>query len=217
MFMMRFVFSAVGYFNLILFCYIFWNNAPQRLYGEPLAGTVVDATTGKPIPGAYVSYLWQGATDPKGLFSGSGRDICYHAAGTVTDSDGRFHVKPWSEWRTWSVANQDPQALVYAPGYEPTTILLNTGRTVPPIRRLGERYSLNQDTEDLDKRFAALFFGFANRGCDYGGESQKSLYPMMKAIYAEAHGSAQTLEQIRTANSIGRFAARAALAIDPEG
>lgn len=217
MFKMRLVLSIVGYINLILFCYIFWNNAPQRLFGAPLAGIVVDADTGKPIAGAYVSYLWESATDPKGFFGEGGRDICYHAAGTTTDGAGRFHVGPWSEWRTYRVSNTDPQALIYAPGYMPTTIVLPEGRIKPPVPRLHERYALQRSTGSREQRIEALFWGFANRSCSYGGESQKRLYPMLRAIYFEGRDLAQTADQTETVDVIAELAARSAVAPNPDG
>ncbi len=217
MFKMRLVLSVVGYINLILFCYIFWNNAPQRLYGEPLAGMVVDAATGKPIPGAYVSYLWESATDPKGFFGSGGRDICYHAAGTRTDDTGRFHVDGWSKWSTYRVQNRDPQALVYAPGYARGIFMLQTGTIKPPVQRLHEVYGLDRFSGTTEQRIESLFMGFANRGCHYGGESQKSLYPMMRAMYLEVRSVAQSAEQHQAARSLGRLAASVALAPDPNG
>ncbi|HEX8738906.1 MAG TPA: carboxypeptidase-like regulatory domain-containing protein [Casimicrobiaceae bacterium] len=217
MFKMRLVLSIVGYINLILFCYIFWNNAPQRLYGAPLAGIVVDAGTGKPIPGAYVSYLWEDATDPKGFFGSGGRTICFHAAGTVTDEAGRFHVDAWSAWSTYRVANKDPQALIYVPGYVPTTVFLHEGHVEPPVPRLHERYALQRSAGTHEQRIEALFWGFANRGCSYGGESQKRLYPMLRAIYLEARDLAQSAHQKETVDVIGELAARSAVAPNPDG
>lgn len=217
MFKMRLVLSVVGYINLILFCYIFWNNAPQRLYGEPLAGMVVDAATGKPIPGAYVSYLWESATDPKGFFGSGGRDICYHAAGTRTDDTGRFHVDGWSEWSTYRVQNRDPQALVYAPGHARGIFMLQTGTIKPPVQRLHEVYGLDRFSGTTEQRIESLFMGFANRGCHYGGESQKSLYPMMRATYYEIRPLAMSLDERATVASLAGITASTALAFDPNG
>ncbi|MBS0327502.1 MAG: hypothetical protein JSS46_13300 [Proteobacteria bacterium] len=217
MFMMRLVLSVLGYFGLIVFAYIFWNNVPQRLFGAPLAGIVVDRATGKPIPGAYVSYLWESATDPKGFFGSGGRDICYHAAGTTADAAGRFHVDGWSEWSTYRVTNQDPQALVYAPGYEATTFILHEGSFEPPIPRLRERYALRSFSGTNEQRIKNLFWGFANRGCDYGKESKKSLYPMMRAVYFEIRPLASTPSEHEIAESVAGLTATTALAIDPNG
>lgn len=215
MFKMRLVLSIVGYINLVLFCYIFWNNVPQRLFGAPLAGIVVDAVTGKPIAGAYVSYLWEGGT--YGGAGHGGRTVCFHAAGTVTDENGRFHVEPWSEWSTYQVANTDPQALIYAPGYVPTTVLLRVGQIEPPVPRLHERYELQRFAGSGEQRIDALFWGFANRDCAYGGESQKRLYPMLRAIYFEARDLARTAEQKETTDAIAELAARSAVAPNPYG
>lgn len=215
MFKMRLVLSIVGYINLILFCYIFWNNAPQRLYGAPLAGIVVDAGTGKPIPAAYVSYLWEGGTSGGG--GHGGRTVCFHAAGTITDENGRFHVDSWSEWSTYQVSNTDPRALIYAPGFVPTTVLLHVGRIEPPVPRLHERYALQQFVGSPAERIEKLIRGFGNRGCDYGGESQKSLYPMMRAIYFEIRPLAVSRDQYAAVSSLAELAAMTALATDPNG
>lgn len=215
MFKMRLVISIVGYINLILFCFIFWNNAPQRLYGAPLAGMVLDADSGRPIPGAYVSYLWEGGTSGGG--GHGGRTVCFHAAGTVTDQDGRFGVDPWSEWSTYQVSNTDPQALIYALGYEPTTVMLHEGPIVPPVPRVRERYTLRPFSGSPNQRIERLFWGFANRTCSYGGGSQKTLYPMWRAMYFEVRGLASTLDEHDTVDSIASLAARFAIVPDPDG
>ena len=69
----------------------------------------------------------------------------------------------------------------------------------------------------VDQRLHMLFFGLANQGCDYGGDSQKSLYPMLQAIYTEARGIAGSTEQINSVHAFAVQAAYAALALDPNG
>jgi hypothetical protein len=58
-----------------------------------------------------------------------------------------------------------------------------------------------------------LFYGLANQSCAYGDGSQKSLYPMLKAIYTEARRIATPAE----ANGFALEAAYAALAPNPNG
>ena len=55
-----------------------------------------------------------------------------------------------------------------------------------------ERYALVRFSGSAEERLQLLFWGIANRGCMYGKESQKSLYPFMKAIYDEGRAIAET-------------------------
>ena len=91
------------------------------------------------------------------------------------------------------------------------------GPIKPPREHLSERYALKPFSGTVDERMHVLFWGLANRGCHYGKESQKSLYPMLKAIYDEARAYASTQEQRDTVSVIATLAAKTALAADPTG
>lgn len=190
---------------------------PQVLYGKRIAGQVMDADTGQPVTGAHVAYVWESTIIPSGFTGHNSRTICYHAAATTTDAQGQFQIEAWRKWSTYDVYVLDPIALVYARNYAPRQILLHEGPAEPPIDRPNERYALKAFSGTTDERMNALFWGLANRGCRYGKGSQKSLYPMLKAIHEEAQTTAKTAEQLETASAIATLAAKAALALDPTG
>jgi hypothetical protein len=190
---------------------------PHVLYGKRLGGQVVDAGTGQPIAGVHVAYVWESTIIPSGFTGHNSRTICYHAAATTTDSRGHFLIEPWRKWSTYDVLVSDPTALVYAPNYTPRQIVLQEGPIKPPRERLSERYALKPFSGTVDERMDAMWRGIANRGCPYGGESQKSLYPMLKAIYDEARQIATTGNRADKLDSFAIEAAYAALAFDPNG
>jgi len=190
---------------------------PHRLYGKRIAGQVVDAATGQPIAGAHVAYLWESGIIPSGFTGHNSRDICYHAAATVTDAQGRFEIAPWKEWSTYDVEVHDPEALVYAPRYMPRQIVLREGKLKPPQERPNERYELHAFSGTVDERLKSMWWGVANRGCSYGGASQRSLFPMLKAMYDEARHIATTEQQTKQVNGYAVMAANVAIAADPNG
>lgn len=213
---MRIALAILGYAVLVVSCIPLWENLPQRLYGLPIAGQVVDRATGAPIGGAHVAALWQSGIMPRGFSAHNTRDVCYHAAATVTDDRGQFVIPAWSEWSSYRVVNTEPQVLVYARGYVPATIVLNARAEGQRPRRIDKRLAIDAFSGDSSARIRELFWGFANRDCMYGKESQKSLYPMWRSIYFEARGIATDRSEFNTVDSIAWFAARAALANDPQ-
>lgn len=190
---------------------------PHLLYGKRISGQVLDAETGRPIAGAHVAYLWESTINPSGFTGHSARTICYHAAAAVTDEDGRFEIPAWRKWSTYDVDNRDPNGLLYAPNYVPTQLVLIEGKIKPPIERLNERYVLKPFAGTVDERMNMLFWGLANRACEYGGDSQKTLFPMLRAIYQEARLVARSPDQLNQLDSFAVQAAYAALAFDPNG
>jgi hypothetical protein len=187
---------------------------PHALYGKRISGQVVDADTGQAISGVHVAFVWESTIIPSGFTGHNSRTICYHAAATTTDANGHFQIEPWRKWSTYNVDVSDPIALVYARGYTPRQIVLQEGPIEPPRERTSERYALKRFAGSVDERLDAMWGGIANRGCTYGGESQKSLYPMLKAIYEEARQIAAKGERTR-AHAFAVMAADAALAPDP--
>ncbi|MGE5169727.1 MAG: carboxypeptidase-like regulatory domain-containing protein, partial [Rudaea sp.] len=89
---MRIVYVVVACIAVGLFGAMALAKLPHALYGKRIAGQVVDAQTGAPIPGAHVAFLWESTIIPHGFTGHNARDICYHAAAAVTDRDGRFDV-----------------------------------------------------------------------------------------------------------------------------
>jgi hypothetical protein len=190
---------------------------PHALYGKRISGQVVDADTGQAISGVHVAFVWESTIIPSGFTGHNSRTICYHAAATTTDANGHFQIEPWRKWSTYNVDVSDPIALVYARGYTPRQIVLQEGPIEPPRERISERYALKRFAGSVDERLDAMWGGIANRGCTYGGESQKSLYPMLKAIYEEARQIAASPEHRRTVGIMAILAAKAGLARDPNG
>jgi len=191
---------------------------PHPLYGERIAGQAVDADTGQPIPGVHVAFVWESGITPSGITGHNSRTICYHAAATTTDAQGRFEVESWRKWSTYNVRPVEPTALVYVRDYVPLQHpLFETGSTADPKEHPNERYALKRFSGTVDERLDVMWGGIANRGCTYGGESQKSLYPMQKVMYEEARSIALSPAQASRVKSFAWFAARAALAYDPNG
>jgi len=190
---------------------------PHLLYGKRIAGQVVDAETGKPIEGAHVAFLWRSGIIPSGFTGHNSRDICYHAAATTTDAYGKFQIPDWKEWSTYDVVLVGPTVLVYKLGFKPMQMLTQRESERGPVEHLDERYVLSRFVGSVKERLNSLYFGLANQGCDYGGPSQKTLYPMLKSIYAEARSIARAPEETKTLSSFATQAAYAALALDPQG
>ena len=165
-----------------------YGTIPHVLYGKRIAGQVVDADTGLPIAGVHVAFLWESDITPRGFTAHNSRTVCYHAAATTTDLEGRFQIEPWREWSTYGVEPVDPIALVYARNYAPQQLAVRDGSgDERPTNHLEERYALKK----------VLRFGGSSAWTRCGGElrivaartvseSQKSLFPMLKAIYDEA-------------------------------
>jgi hypothetical protein len=190
---------------------------PHVLYGKRLAGQVVDAETGQPIAGAYVTFIWRSGIIPSGFTGHNARDICYHAAGAITNSQGQFDVPAWRKWSTYDVYHVDPVVLVYEERHEPIQKALHSVVTYKPAEHLDERYFLKRFSGTVDQRMDMLFFGLANQSCQYGGDSQKSMFPMLKAIYEEARAISRSPSQTNALHSFAIEAAYAALAFDPNG
>jgi hypothetical protein len=190
---------------------------PHMLYGKRVAGQVVDAETGTPIEGAHVALLWRSGIVPRGFTGHNSRDICYHAAATTTDAYGKFEIPAWKEWSTYDVVLVGPTVLVYKVGFKPIQMLTQRESERGPMEHLNERYKLSRFTGSAKERLDSLYYGLANQGCDYGGLSQKTLYPMLKSIYTEARSIAHAPEETKTLSSFATQAAYAALALDPQG
>ena len=202
---------------VVLIAMTSYGSIPHVLYGKRVAGQVVDAESGQPIGGAHVALLWESDITPHGFTAHNSRTICYHAAAAVTNDQGHFEIAPWREWSTYGVEPVDPVALVYVRGYAPRQIAVGDGSTHRPTNQMNQRYALKKFEGTVGERIDGMWSGIANRDCTYGGESQKSLYPMLRAMYEEAKSLGSGSEHVRRTRGFGRFAARAALAIDPSG
>jgi hypothetical protein len=135
----------------------------------------------------------------------------------VTDASGRFDVPAWHKWSKYDVFLVDPVVLVYARGYEPVQKLIEGELNRDPGEHLKESYVLRAFRGTVQDRLHSLFGGLANQGCEYGGESQKALYPMLKDIYYEARAISTTPDQLENLHAFALEAAYASLALDPSG
>ena len=212
---MRIVYVVISCITVGFFGAMAIAKLPHALYGKRIAGQVVDAETGAPIPGAHVAFLWESTIIPSGFTGHNARDICYHAAAAVTDRDGKFDVPGWRKWSTYNVYSMDPIAIVYVRNYQPLYQPVQLGPSTGPLEHPSERYGLKRFSGGVDDRMHALFRNLGNKVCDYGGQSQKSLYPMLKAVYVEAREIARSSEQKLTLDSIRWFAAYAGTARRP--
>ena len=188
---------------------------PHLLYGKRISGQVVDAETGKPIPGAFIAFLWESPITPTVITGHSSRDICYHAAVAQTDAAGHFQIHAWRKWSNYNVHNVEPTGVVYTQHYVPHFVVFAAPSNGGRADYDAQRYELKSFAGTRQKRLETLFRGLANHDCLNGGESQKSLYPMLKAIYTEARQIAETADDMRVVSAIARLAAETALAQDP--
>lgn len=206
---------ALAWLALVVGVTWFWNHVPMTLYGKHTAGQVVDAATGRAIAGAHVALLWRSNTAPNAIMGESGRTVCYHAAAAVTDVHGTFDIAAWREISSYRVYIVNPVVLVYAPSYVPIQDVVGAEEHGPPTAHLNKRIALKPFYGSAEERIEMLFGGLANQDCMYGKASQKSLYPMLRAIYGEARAIAETEDQRSTVRNIAYLAATSALAIDP--
>lgn len=107
--------------NLVLLFLIVLSNAGcggMPMYSAaPIEAWVVDAETSQPLEGVVVTANWQlvegsfaGGEIPKGQLM---------VMETVTDKNGRFYFEGWIKKNptTGELRNQDPQILMFKPGY----------------------------------------------------------------------------------------------------
>jgi len=74
-------------------------------------GLVVDADTGEPLAGAYVTGRWEGHA--------YGESVCFHAESMRTDSDGRFVFPAWHNTGPYNTTHyQQFTDRAYLPGYK---------------------------------------------------------------------------------------------------
>ena len=185
----------------------------EKQYAKSIDGHVVDADSGKPIPGAYVYYLYEGP--PETSLSGHGSsDVCYHASAAVSDSDGRFHIDPWEQKRRYGVENWEPTGWAYAAGYVPAQILPKESPRKEPEVRANDEFRLKESRAIGDERIQELW-PYVQWGCLHGGESHKNLYPAFRAVYDEAKVVASTPRQKERLDGFRYRAAAAYLAPNP--
>src|SRR5437764_14090070 len=159
--------------------------APSVLFGKRIDGVVLDAETGQPVPGAYVTYRWQGEAMGEAFSGHNAPVICYHAAAAITDAQGRFHIDPWEKKATYKTMNEEPYAEVYARGYVPEQAVFHTGPHREPVDHPHDVIRLKKSTATGNVRLDELNDA-SRHDCAHGSGSQRSLYPMLKMVVEEA-------------------------------
>jgi hypothetical protein len=199
---------------LALFVALFGcGGTPGTLTGPSIDGQVVDAHSSKPLPGAHVYYLYESAAVPTSFSGHNSPDICYHAAAAVSDDEGRFHIDAWRKPQKYNVDNTEPTGWAYAPGYIPKELPPKEGVHAEPKPRANDVFRLKASTTTGEARLDELW-RFAKWGCLHGGDSQRSLYPALRAAFIEARTVATAQDRERL--DAFRFrAATAQVAPDP--
>jgi len=92
-------------------------------YDTSIAGSVIDAETGKPVENVIVVGMWQLSEFLSQGFGGYAKIILVE-----TDKDGKFRLPFWVTFKPWtfysSTRDGAPLVIIYKPGYK----LLYTGR-----------------------------------------------------------------------------------------
>jgi len=190
------------------------DGAPSTLFGKRIDGIVLDSDTGQPVSGAYVTYRWEGEAMGGALSGHNSPVICYHAAAAVTDAQGRFHIDPWEKKPTYKTMNEEPYAEVYARGYAPTQAIFAEGPRRAPRDHPNDVIRVKKSSATGDARLAELNDA-TRRDCVHGGDSERMLYPMLKAAFEEARDIATTPKQKHDLVVFRQRAARAYIAPDP--
>lgn len=190
------------------------DGAPSTLFGKRIDGVVLDADTGQPVSGAYVTYRWEGEAMGGALSGHNSPVICYHAAAAVTDAQGRFHIDPWEKKPTYKTMNEEPYAEVYARGYAPTQAIFAEGPRREPRDHGNDVIRVKKSSATGDARLNELNDA-SRHSCAHGGGSQRALYPMLKSILEEARQIAPSASQKRDLEVLRERAAAAQIAPDP--
>jgi hypothetical protein len=161
------------------------------LYGGPVRGSVLDASTSRPLPNTMVVVKWIGSMS--GVHGAS--YPCYHVVLTKTGEDGHFYVPFW--WKqTYAGANSWAQGIwtttverpieyaAYRPGYVMTQPVYPMGR--------GDDFNIRMEpfTGATQERLSYLAGPF-NREIACSAY-EESLLPIYEAAYAEAKAIARS-------------------------
>jgi len=190
------------------------SDVPRTLVGKSIDGQVLDADSSLPIAGAHVYYLYEATVIPTSFSGHNSPDVCYHASAAVTDAQGRFHIDAWEQPQKYNVGNAEPTGWAYAVGYVPAENPPKSGVYGEPMDRPNDVYRLKRTHASGDARLEELW-RFVKWGCLHGGDSQRSIYPALKAGYDEAKTVAATIAERQRLDSFRYRAASAYVAPDP--
>lgn len=107
---------ATAFAILGVYFYFYMTTAARVFFdSEPLAASVRDLRTGRPIEGAVVVVIWQ-IQQP--LFHGHDHRTV-HTAQATTDNKGQFQIEGWGRKYAgvfWSMSSSSPYAYVMKTG-----------------------------------------------------------------------------------------------------
>lgn len=147
------------------------------LSSDPIKGQVIEAGTGKPIPGAIVVVLWKGSIGA----IGHGSTVCYHVETATTDEQGRYQTPAWKKPSPYGdIAHQQWMAMAYKPGYE-----MAGGRKGEVVLKV----FAGTKVERME------FVSRAAVSCSHERAIEINLLPLYKALYEEARSLAVTREE----------------------
>ena len=196
--------------------------ASHALSGGPVDGQVLEYDTGKPVEGAMVVARWKGA-----IFAlVESRSVCVHAEMAVSDKNGFFRIAPWTQSAPVDSANVVLYA--YKPKYQfahgPLAFVGAEGKW--NVFRKDRPQEILQTYPDRESAVAAThpdnvylkpFVGNAserldflsstllgNLLCNEARESNKNLYPVVKAAYQEAKPLATTVSDLKELAALRR-------------
>lgn len=125
-----------------------------------VSGRVVDAVTGRPVPGAWVLVYWPGARAAPPFFFDT---LAVREA--VTDAQGRFTIAPWrSDALASPPGDAEPRLWAVAPGYRVASVAVGWGEGA--ALRVPLEFPRAPDVLGKDLMFYAASLGFLAASLD---------------------------------------------------
>ena len=187
----------------------FATTQPSRMPVEPglqaaKSGVVLDATTQRPLAGAYVVVRWLDETKVDGKLQGQ----CLSRAVVSTDGQGRYAV-PETRFpiaaRTSAERRYFWDAHAYMPGYAELPAQMRHPRALasaePGVQALAP-LALRPDRNGPEQRLAALTETLAQFACEPFAQDAG---PAEEQIYAEAYATACLPEPNAAAAALARL------------
>ena len=144
-------------------------------------GVVLDEATGEPLAEAFVTARYSGNIPTIGDF----QTVCYHAAGTKTDTQGRYQL-PAKFVFGGILIDKRLDMSFFKPGYR--QVFYDDFHGIAKLRK---------DGSNREERFDELKRVTRVSDCRDAGESERSLYPLYEAVFYEAKNLAFTKENVK--------------------
>ena len=172
------------------------------LYGGPVRGIVIDATTSRPLPDAIVVVKWRGHL---GGVHGP-RYPCYHVALARSDGEGKFIVPSWfydvitgkgPEWLVSVDAHRTDKPIEYI-AYKPGYFIPQQPYPVGPRDDIVVRMQPFVGTT-LQRLTYLSDFTDQPIMCE---ADDKTLIPIYDAVYQEAKSTAASPQELELTDSL---------------